>query len=702
MHSVVVALIGNPNCGKTTLFNGLTGRRQRVGNWSGVTVEEKRGQYTEGCVQVEVVDLPGCYSVVSTPETAMDERITHQYLLSNEADLFINVVDATNLERHLYLTLQLLERGVPVIVALNMMDSADKQEITIDVQTLAKQLGCPVVPLVAVKEQGIAALKKIILHHSLLTQHEPSPTLPFLLLKEASEIEKAKARYEYIQTLINATVCRAGFINVTWSERIDSVLLNRILGIPLFLALMYCVFMFSIHVGGIFQDFFDIASRTLFIDGPKQWLSALNAPNWLIGFAAFGIGQGMNTTISFIPIIASMFLCLSFLESSGYMARAAFVMDKVMQWAGLPGKSFVPMIIGFGCNVPAIMATRTLENYRERILTILMSPFMSCGARLAIYALFVSAFFPKGGQNIIFGLYLIGMLVALLTGFALRSTVLKGERSPLVIEFPPYRWPSIKVLTRTTWHRLKRFIVKAGILIVPLCILIGTFGSLQNKDQTGGWLATLGRTMTPLFAPMGIKQENWPATVGLLTGVLAKEVVVGTLSALYLQGTQWSSPPEPVSLKEGFTQAFASVLDNGAHLGETFRHPLLQIPEQTVHLRVLGIMVERFGSAASAFAYLLFVLLYFPCVSVVATIARELNKSWAAFSVIWTTGVAYTVAVVFYQSAIFMDNPLHSSAWILGSGGLFTLGLWGIRKLVQRKTLHASRFRSIPTQILVT
>jgi ferrous iron transport protein B len=728
MKSLIIALVGNPNCGKTTLFNGLTGKRQWVGNWPGVTVEKKQGQYFEGDVPIEVVDLPGCYNASVSTENPLDERITQEYLLCHQAELIVNIVDATHLERHLYLTLQLLEKGLPVIVALNMMDAAQDQKIYIDAKALSNRLGCPVVPLVAIKEQGITELKKMILQYSaspILTSKTRLPSFPLSDALENphspnsltnpnnpnlnnsdihSEIEKAKARYQTIQDLIKATVKRSNFIHSTWSERIDKVLLNRVLGLPFFLMFMYLVFVFSFHVSGIFQDFFDIASRTLFVEGPKHWLENMQAPPWLIGFIALGIGQGLNTTLSFIPVIACMFLCLSFLEASGYMARAAFVMDKIMQWVGLPGKSFVPMIIGFGCNVPAVMATRTLENYRERILTVLMSPFMSCGARLAIYALFVSAFFPTKGQNIIFGLYLIGIMVALLTGFILKTTLLPGERSPLVIEFPPYRWPSAKVLVRTTWHRVKRFVVRAGILIVPLCIFIGTLGSLHTKS--GDLFSHIGRTITPIFAPMGLKEDNWPATVGLLTGVLAKEVVVGTLNALYIQ--ELHENPAVVasfSLKEGLTLAYKSILENGVQFGEAFIHPFTAIaPEEPLQKGVLGVMVERFGSTASAFAYLLFVLLYFPCVSVVAVIARELNKSWALFSVMWTTGVAYTISVIFYQSATISENPMSSVSWILGTSGSLIMALWGIRKYMLHKTLATARrqaLKRLPTQIIL-
>lgn len=676
MKPLTVALVGNPNCGKTTLFNSLTGKQQEVGNWCGVTVEKKKGSFSKKNVQIEVVDLPGCYQYTSFLENALDERITGEYLLSGEADLIVNVVDATHLERHLYLTLQLLERNLPVIVALNMMDTAHNRKINIDVVALTKRLGCPVVPLTAIKKQGIEELKRKIYQQGVAQRSKSSDLSPWPFLSSItevtndSEIAKAKARYELIRNIISAVVFQnQQTTGSSWTEKIDQIVLNRFLGIPLFLILMYFVFVFTIKIGGLFQEYFDLISRNICVDEPQRWLTVWGAPHWLINVVAFGVGQGINIIISFIPVIAGMFLSLSFLEASGYMARVAFVMDKVMQWAGLPGKSFVPMVIGFGCNVPAVMASRTLESYRERILTILMSPFMSCGARLAIYALFVSAFFKETGHNIIFALYLIGIFMALMTGFVLRNTLLSGERSALIIEFPPYRWPSLMTLGKATWRRLKQFVLKAGILILPLCVIFGSLTAITDKEGVNSWVATIGRTLTPIFTPMGIEKDNWPATVGLLTGILAKETVVGTLGALYTE--------------EERLQYAVNAEDQG------FTNP-----------RIIGLMVERFGSTSAAFAYLLFVLLYFPCISVVATMARELNKTWAIFSVVWTTSLAYIIAVLFYQSARFLEEGFGSSiAWISGMLGILFLGLYMVRKVAQSR--KGTYFKPLPTPIYV-
>lgn len=682
MQPTVVALVGNPNSGKSTLFNALTGQQEEVGNWCGVTVEAKYGFFQIGETLVKVVDLPGCYYYDDHPNNlavsdasddlklsgSIDEQITTQYLASGEATCIVNVIDATHLERHLYLTIQLLEQGFSVIVVLNMMDELKKQAIEIDVAALANHLSCPVIPLVALKKEGLDNLKKALFSIITSKNNEAAELQKakarYDFIHQTAEVQKAKARYDFIHQIITETVRHISTCIHTpsithsatsWTEKIDHIVLHRYLGLPFFLMMMYSVFVFSIHIMGAFQDFFDIASRTIFIEGTERLLTHFQFPFWFVHLMAFGIGQGINTTVTFIPVIAGMFLSLSFLEASGYMARAAFVMDKMMQWVGLPGKSFVPMIMGFGCNVPAIMAARTLESYRERVLTILMTPFMSCSARLAIYAVFVSAFFPHSGQNIIFALYLIGICIALATGFILQGSLLKGMPSPLIIELPSYRWPSLLGIWRTTWHRLKQFLLKAGTLIVLLCVLLGSFNRISESNSENPWVVRFGQSLTPFFAPIGIQEDNWPATVGLVTGILAKEVVVGTLNSLYSQDSQYDP-----------------------HTGST------------------GIMAERFGSTAAAFAYLLFVLLYFPCVSVLAVIARELNKRWALFSVVWTTSIAYFVATFFYQASMVVETPIRSMGWISGILGLLGLSFYGIRRWASSK-----KRKGVPTRIVL-
>jgi len=749
---MIIALVGNPNCGKTTLFNALTGAQQRVGNWPGVTVERKSGSYKEKNTAVEVIDLPGVYSLVMTSETSsIDEKIATEYILSDAADVVVNIVDASNLERNLYLTQQLLEMHVPVIVVLNMIDVATQHGLKIDVIALEKELGCPVVSVQAHKGYGIKELKAKLnaLQKSVPEQRHVFPAaiekschclvtaiqkeIPHYprarwlalrlleddvygqrlvsnnilqlaaqqqknigtLLHEDADIVIADARYQHIEKMISICLIKSSTQKTRLTTHIDNIVLNRVLGIPIFLAVMYAMFLFAINVGSAFQDFFDISSDTLFVQGLGYILKNIGASDWLIALLANGAGKGINTTVTFIPVIGAMFLFLAFLEDSGYMARAAFVVDRLMRALGLPGKSFVPMIVGFGCNVPAVMATRTLENKRDRILTVMMTPFMSCGARLAIYAVFTAAFFPRGGQNVVFVLYLTGIAMAMLTGLLLRKTVLKGEPAPLVLELPPYHVPHIKTLMLHAWQRLRSFLFRAGKLIVPICIFIGALGAFNldgtihaGDADTNSLLSAVGRFFTPIFAPMGIHQDNWPATVGLVTGILAKEVVVGTLNALYTQvGHFAAASAAGFSFWGGLHDALLSIPQNLSQLGHSFGNPVLaQAPVHTLNQSVYGLMYQRFDGQVGAMAYMLFVLLYFPCISTTAVMLRELNRAWTIFSVLWTTGIAYGVAVLFYQAATVARHPEASLTWIVGIGALFAAVIIWARYYAQGKT----------------
>lgn len=719
-----VLLVGNPNCGKTTLFNALTGDNQRIGNWSGVTVEKKTGQFTVEQGLVEITDLPGVYSLVSTADgLSQDEQIATHSIVNLEADCIINVVDACHLERHLYLTSQILELGKPVILALNMMDVAQNYGISINVEELAAQLGCPVVALQAHKNLGVNELLDELNHLpqpakaiEIPLKEETSNFLNYIeknLVKEGFstnaayyasrriaegdtylvdeplrkkvvplgafdkglDIVLADARYSKIHQLVSKVQKKTSDASDHFTAKLDRIVLNRFLALPIFFGLMYVMFLFAINIGGAFQDFFDITTDTIFVKGVAWVLYQFNAPNWTIALLANGIGKGINTTITFIPVIASMFFFLSLLETSGYMARAAFVVDKAMRVMGLPGKSFVPMIVGFGCNVPAIMAARTLDSERDRLLTVMMSPFMSCSARLAIYAVFVSAFFPKGGQNIVFALYLIGILMAVLTGFLLRKTILKGNASPLILELPAYHKPALKRLLKETSMRLRYFVFRAGRLITPICLILGGLNAITisggvsaGEASTESLLSYLGQLITPLFSPMGISAENWPATVGLLTGMLAKEVVVGTLNSLYAQvGHFGEIAAAQFDLWAGLKAALWSIPNNLAGLGSALANPLLASADDTqLSQSIYGMMLTRFDGQAGAFAYLLFILLYIPCVSTMAVIRQEANQKLMWISIIWSTIVAYSAAVLFYQAAKFIEHPQQSVLWISG------------------------------------
>ncbi len=747
MTTHTIALIGNPNCGKTTLFNALTGANQRVGNWPGVTVDRKEGRYRYGTKTITVVDLPGIYAIDAEDEGSLDEAISRDYLLTGEAQAVIDIIDASNLERNLYLTTQIIEMGVPLVVALNMTDVAEEHGTRINPQLLSERLGCPVIPMVAARERGIEELR-LCLDDFLVAPQPPTaqvvypaaieaalsqlapalaathPTaqdrwmalklleyddshvdaLPANAVQQVSEqrhrihqvlsedidIAVADSRYGYAHRLVNDVATRPREVALTQSDKIDQIVLNRWLGIPIFLGVMYLLFMFAINVGSAFIDFFDILFGTIFVDGLGHVLAAIGVPDLVTTVLADGMGGGIQTVATFIPVIACLFLFMAFLEDSGYMARAAFVMDRFMRFVGLPGKSFVPMLVGFGCNVPAIMATRTLESRRDRILTILMNPFMSCGARLPVYALFAAAFFPRAGQNLVFLLYLIGMGMAIVTGLIMKHTLLKGEAAPFVMELPTYHVPTLKGVLIRTWERLKAFILRAGRVIVVMVMVlsllnsIGTDGSIGNEDSEHSILSSLSQSITPVFAPMGITQDNWPATVGIFTGVFAKEAVVGTLDSLYTQLGQDEAIAAGVDIASAdfdffgnIGEAFASIPANLVALGGTVLDPLrlsvgdvsdieAAAAEQEVAYTTFGQMALRFDTRVAAFAYLLFVLMYFPCVAAMGAVYRETNAGWTAFVGIWTTGLAYWSAVMYYQIMTFAAHPGSSTAWIVG------------------------------------
>lgn len=717
----MIALVGNPNCGKTTLFNALTGARQQVGNWAGVTVDRVSGTFCAEGQHFDIVDLPGTYTLTTIePQGPQDENLTSHFLRTQSFSFVLNIIDALHLERNLYLTVQCLEQNFPMVVALNRMDLAKKQGQKICIQTLSQMLGCRVVPIVARESTGIETLKQAFLEpkttpsfvlnyppviesalqsieqsyreqtgkslarYQILCWLEGEPLDGDLML--AQSITKAKesiikdtgttpdvliatARYDFIEYLLTKAKQSSHALSYSdengFTPSLDKLVCHQYWGLPIFLAVMYGLFFFAINIGGAFQDFFEQSSQAIFVEQMGQLLQRCHAPGWLMALIVSGLGEGIATVLTFIPVIGAMFFALAFLEDCGYMARAAFVVDRLMRAIGLPGKSFVPMIVGFGCNVPAIMGMRTLENKRDRILAVMMSPFMSCGARLAIFTVFVSAFFPQGGQNIVFSLYGIGILMAILTGLILKKTLLRGEVAPLVLEMPEYQWPHWRTLCFHAWHRLKRFIINAGKLIVPICMLIGVLNNIsldgkwlpEHREQTSV-LAEIGKKMVPVFKPMGIEEDNWPAAVGLLTGVLAKEVVIGTLNSLY-------SPP------------------------------VEEILESTPH-HSYGEMVKRFNGQAAAFAYLLFVLLYFPCVSATAAMLREVQRGWTLFSIFWTTGLAYGMAVAYYQIATFFLHPSQSVIWLLSLTLLGSATFMGIR--------HYGRVhlpRTLPTPIIL-
>ncbi|GGB63987.1 Fe(2+) transporter permease subunit FeoB [Shewanella inventionis] len=760
--------VGNPNAGKSTLFNALTGANQQVGNWSGVTVEKKTGKFSYLGAEISLTDLPGIYDLLpagNSCDCSLDEQIAQTYLAEQQVDAIINLVDATNVERHLYLTTQLRELGIPIIVVVNKIDAAKKLGIDINVADMSARLGCPVIAISSRHLADIETLKSEV-----LTLLKSSEVVTPLLLEYPEGIESsikalqyqndeqqlaalsrgqalsilanshgnacgtsevqlhdtvkqcvqraeqngddieimiATTRYDFVQNVFQASVHQGQHISA--SDRLDKVALHPVLGIPVFLFVMYLMFLFSINVGNSFIDFFDITAGAIFVDHFGALLVSIGSPDWLVTILAGGIGQGIQTVATFIPVVAALFLALSVLEASGYMARAAFVVDGLMRRIGLPGKAFVPMIVGFGCSVPAIMATRTLGSERERIVTGMMAPFMSCSARLPVYALFAAAFFPESGQNLVFLLYIIGIFAAIGTGLLLRKTVLPGTSSAVVMELPSYEMPKTKAVFSRTAKRTKSFVMGAGKTIIIVVTLlnfvnaIGTDGSFGHEDSKESLLSVASQQITPLFAPMGIEQDNWAATVGIITGIFAKEAVVGTLNSLYsnAEGEEEAMLSIWDSVKVGLTTIPTNLL--GIEPDDPLSIAIASITdldeaaaELSVDTSTFSALQTGFKSQLAAFSYLLFILLYTPCVAAMGALVNEFGAKWARFAAIWTFSLAYGSATVIYQGATFSQHPLQSASWI----GFFAVALVGFYMWLSKKGRQAQQI--IPGIRIVT
>ncbi|WP_461481334.1 Fe(2+) transporter permease subunit FeoB [Porticoccus sp.] len=746
-----IALVGNPNCGKTTLFNDLTGTHQKVGNWPGVTVEQKTGQFRHADTLFKVVDLPGTYSLhISCQEDSIDQQIAQRFVLEKSADLIINIIDASSLERGLYLTTQLMDAGAPLVIALNMMDVADQNGIHIDPYELSRKLGFPVVALVASRGEGVGTLIDVVDHQlhkapkttrpitisepleqaslrilALMSQQQPNPSrleatailerdasvlqlfgeqLQQQMLREVDQLEAdlhssasdalITERYQWINRSIASAIHYETIQRKSISDYLDAVLLNRFLAFPAFLGVMYLMFMVTINFGGAFIDFFDLTAGALFVELPRQLLTAIHCPQWLTTLIADGAGGGIQLVASFVPVIGTLFLFQTFLEDSGYMARAAFILDRLMRSIGLPGKSFVPLVVGFGCNVPSVMASRALDTHQDRLLTTLMAPFMSCGARLTVYTLFAAAFFTHNGQNVVFGLYVIGIVLAVLTGMLVRRKMLSRDIAPFIMELPNYHIPTLRGLLIHSWHRLRGFMLRAGKAIVAVVIIlnfvnsIGTDGSYNNQNTERSLLSAIGKSITPIFAPMGVKEENWPATVGIFSGIFAKEVVVGTLDALYSDmaraenGPQDKAAPAITAL---LGEALASIPANLAEVNNMWGDPLgLSVGDledqqasaqaQEVQLTTISLMQQLFATPLAAFSYILFVLLYMPCVATLGAIYKEAGGAWAFFSATWNTLLAYSAAVTTFQLGSFSAHPQQSLMWTAGMLAIMATG----------------------------
>lgn len=661
---MILALAGNQNCGKTTLFNQLTGSNQHVGNFPGVTVDRKSGE-VRGHKNCEVVDLPGIYSI--RPYTN-EEIVARDFLIDEKPDAIINIADATNIERNLYLTLQMLEMNIPMVLALNMMDEVRNNGGTIDVKGLSERLGIPVLPISAAKNEGIDeliskviecaekkkkpkkldfchgavhrcihAVSHMIEDHALLADMSPRFAATKLVENDpdinkklklnenelemiehsVSEMEKeldmdrnaalADMRYTFIEEVCRDTVvkCRESKEHIR-SVKIDNILTGKYLAIPLFLCIMLFIFWITFGSVGVWLSDIFSAFIDFVISGVDKALTVYGLNPIVHSLIIDGIFAGVGSVLSFLPTIVTLFFCLSILEDSGYMARVAFVMDKLLRKIGLSGRSFVPMLIGFGCSVPAIMATRTLSSERDRRMTIFLTPYMSCSAKLPIYAVFTAAFFPKYKALVMMALYVGGMLVGVICGLIMNKTKFKGNPVPFVMELPNYRLPSAKSVAMLMWDKAKDFMQKAFTVIFFATIIIWflqTFDLRLNvaENSSDSLLAMLGTVIAPLFRPLGF--GDWRAATALITGFSAKEAVVSTLAVL----------------------TGSSVADLGTVLGGMFT-PL------------------------SAASFLAFTLLYTPCVAAIAAVKREMGSGWSAFvMVLMQCFAAWVVSFAVYN-----------------------------------------------------
>ena len=676
--TVKIALAGNPNCGKTTLFNKLTGASQYVGNWPGVTVEKKEGKITHDNMDASIVDLPGIYSL---SPYSMEEIVTRNYIIDEKPDLIINIVDATNLERNLYLSLQLAELGIPMVIALNMIDMVEKNGDSIDVDMLSVLLGIRVVPISAAKGTGIHKLLHAANHEAVhgsdtagrhMDKHNnmcappdiytglvrkavlrieeliaddckkkglplrwsavkliegDEPTLETLALDDTklsciesivSELETknidremviADQKYKYICAITEKCVKRAHEAgHLTLSDKIDRVVTNKYLAIPLFFGLMLLIFYITFGaLGANLTDLVDKLINEIFASWVRGGLVSLGASDWAVGLVCDGIIGGVGAVLSFFPQILLLFLFLSILEDSGYMSRAAFIMDRALHSIGLSGKSFVPMIMGFGCSVPAIMATRTLENEKDRRITMMLIPFMSCSAKMPVYSMFILAFFPSNRGLVVGSLYLLGMLVAILSAFILQKTVLKGGHAPFVMELPPYRLPTAKTLGLHLYDRIKDFMTKAGTVLLGASVVIWfcqyfNFSLQHVENSEESILGVIGSFVAPIFAPLGF--GDWKSSVSMISGLIARESIVSTMGILHGAG------------------------DSGA----------------------ISDIIASVYTPAAAYSFMTFCLLFIPCMAAVATLRREMNsRKWTAIALGFQAVTAWVITFIVYN-----------------------------------------------------
>ena len=714
-RTITVAVAGNPNAGKSTLINAIAGTKLHVGNWPGVTVEKKEASFDYGGRRIKLVDLPGTYSL--SPYT-QEEIIARDYLVHERPELIINVVDATNLERNLYLTVQLMELGIPVVMALNIYDEAEAKGYRIDVQGIEKMLGITVVPTSATRKSGLDELLQSVLataddpaghipqqlnygedieaaaqfmaeslhkSHPLLVEKYPKRWLLLKLMEGDSNLQNevnlgqeaildealhhlkrahgedieavmADTRYSLASGLTREVLHKPELRKTELTEKIDRVVLNRFLGIPIFLAAMWITFKLTFDLSKPYSDW--IGSM---LSGPfKRWAEALvgfiHAPDWTASLVTDGILSGVGNVLVFVPVIFAMMFFITFLEGSGYMARAAFVMDRAMHAIGLHGKSFIPMLLGFGCNVPAIYATRTLENQRDKTLTALLIPLMSCGARLPVYVVFIGAFFPSHAGTILWSLYVMGIALAIMMGFVFKRTLFRGEAPMFIMELPPYRMPTFRSLMIHTWEKGKHFLIKAGTYILAFSIIAWfllnlPWGVEHKKDS---YLGQVGQVVAPTLKPLGF--GTWEAGSSLIAGLVAKEIVVGTMAEIYVKKEEVKTKEKPTfaeDLKEvgiSFAKASKESLANIVSTVGITSISADESAEKAAERNPLREELKKQYTPLGAYAFIVFVLLYIPCVVAIVAMVQELGSwKWFGVTFVYQMTLAWGVAFIVYQ-----------------------------------------------------
>jgi ferrous iron transport protein B len=586
---IKACFVGNPNCGKTTLFNTYTGANLKVANWPGVTVEKKEGTFrcSEGIFTL--VDLPGIYSLNSY---TMEEKLTRNYIINSNLDIIINIVDASHLERNLYLTLSLLELGKPMVIALNMIDIAEDKGISIDLNRLQNELGVPVIPVSAKKKTGLDHLIKT----AAIYRNKPVKKFP-------------DEKYNYIDKLVNMTIINKQSSS-TITDRIDGILTHRYLGFPLFLGIMALIFVLTFVVGGFIKQGFEYLLAQ-FIEGTRFFLKSVQAGEFITSLLVEGIISGVGVILTFIPNIVVLYFALAFLEDSGYMARVAYVMDPIMGRLGLSGRAFIPMLLGFGCTVPAVLASRTLENMSDRRKTILITPFMSCSARLPVYVLFSQMFFKENAVWVAFSMYIIGIVTAVLVAFIIKDRNHSGNI--LLIELPDYKMPNQRTVTIYVYEKVKEYLTKAGTTIFAAAVIMWFILNFNShgmvKDMSLSFGASIGKALAPLLVPAGL--GLWQVVLALISGIAAKEVVVSSFSVLFSVGN--------ITSAQGMT--------------------------------TLADILRQYGfGTLNAYSLMVFCLLYIPCAATIGVIQREMRSvKWTLFTIIFQLGMAMLISTLIYQ-----------------------------------------------------